>query len=65
MSDGCCVLEKFEGINNQQATQLYFGKLSEVTQSIADLDETVVKNETEMFEDAITDHQRLAMAARV
>jgi len=64
LSDGCCAMEKFEGVHKQQSTSLYFGKLSEVCQSVGDLDETVVKNETEFFEDAVTDHHRLTVAAQ-
>jgi len=64
LSDACCSMEKFEGISKQNSTSLYFGKLSEVTQSIAELDVTVVKNETEMFEDSVTDHQRLSVGAK-
>lgn len=64
LADGCCEVEKFEGINDQKSTSLYFGKMSEICQAIADLDETVVKNETEFFEDAVTDKLRLTVAAK-
>jgi len=64
LSDACCAMEKFEGINKQNSTSLYFGKLSEVTQSIAELDITVSRNETEMFEESVTDHARLSQAGK-
>jgi len=57
-------MEKFEGVHKESATQLYFGQLSETCQSITELDQTVVKNETMMFEDAVTDHKRLSEGAK-
>jgi len=49
---------------NKKKIIVYYSKYNEIKLQIASLDDTVVKNETTMFEDAITDQQRLSVGSR-
>jgi len=54
----------FEAEYKQKKIIVYYSKFNEIKLQIASLDDVVVKNETTMFEDAITDQQRLSVGSR-
>jgi len=57
----CAELEQEK---KEKKLSVYLSKFSEVILQIASLDQTIVKNETEMFEDAIMDQQRLSTSSK-